>query len=53
MTLSSTIMEVVKEVMWLKEVTWLKGLANELDFEQMRVIVHCDNQNTICLTKNP
>lgn len=36
----------------VKEVVWLKGLAEELSFPQDTVEVHCDSQINIALSKN-
>ncbi|CAA7061742.1 unnamed protein product [Microthlaspi erraticum] len=35
-----------------KEAVWLKGLMNELGFEQEAVEIHCDSQSAIALAKN-
>lgn len=36
----------------VKEIIWLKGLAEEMDFPQEFVEVHCDFQRAIALAKN-
>lgn len=35
-----------------KEAIWLRGMVTELGYEQKQVVVHCDSQNVICLSKN-
>lgn len=36
-----------------KEAIWLRGLINELGFDQDQVEVHCDSQSAIALSRNP
>ena len=35
-----------------KEAIWLRGMVTDLGFEQRQVVVHCDSQSAICLSKN-
>lgn len=36
-----------------KEAIWLRGLINELGFDQDQVEIYCDSQSAIALSKNP
>ena len=36
----------------IKEAIWLRGMVTDLGFEQKQVIVHCDSQSAICLSRN-
>ncbi|XP_073022735.1 secreted RxLR effector protein 161-like [Primulina eburnea] len=36
----------------IKEALWLKGIVSELGVKQDKVVVHCDNQNAIHLSKH-
>ena len=36
----------------VKEAIWLKGFVTELGFEQQQVVVHCDSQSAIHLSKH-
>ena len=35
-----------------KEAVWLSGLVNELGFKQDSMVLHCNGQSAIHLTKN-
>ena len=35
-----------------KEATWLRGLVNDMGLKQNLVLLRCDNQSAIALTKN-
>lgn len=35
-----------------KEAIWLRGLVNEIGIKQESILIHCDSQSVICLTKN-
>ncbi|KAE8716394.1 hypothetical protein F3Y22_tig00110121pilonHSYRG00025 [Hibiscus syriacus] len=50
--LSTTEAEYIAVTEAIKEVIWLKGLDEELGILQKVVIVFCDNQSTIHLTRN-
>lgn len=50
--LSNTDVEYMDVAEAIKEALWLKGLAEELGFEQRQVVVYCDSQSAIHLTKN-
>ena len=36
----------------IKEVIWLKGMLKELGVDKNLVVIHCDSQSVICLSKN-
>ena len=36
----------------IKEAIWLRGMVTDLGFEQKQVIVHCNSQSAICLSRN-
>ena len=36
----------------VKKVVWLKGLVGDLDLQQELIVVYCDSQSVIHLTKN-
>ncbi|KAH9685181.1 Integrase catalytic domain-containing protein [Citrus sinensis] len=36
----------------IKEAIWLKGMLKELGVEQKSMVIHCDSQSAICLSKN-
>ena len=50
--LSSTEAEYMAATEATREALWLKWLVNELGVPQNQVIVHCDNQSTMFLSKN-
>ncbi|KAH9670612.1 hypothetical protein KPL70_017043 [Citrus sinensis] len=47
-----TVLSVRKSAEAFKEAIWLRGMVTELGFEQRQVVVHCDSQSAICLSKN-
>ena len=36
----------------MKEALWVKGMIGELELAQKTLVVHCDNQSAIYLTRN-
>ena len=50
--LSTTEAEFIAATEAVKEALWLQGIIGELGVKQEKVIVYCDNQSTIHLTKN-
>lgn len=50
--LSTTEAEHISLVEAIKEGLWLRGLAEELGYQQEEVKVECDSQSAICLVKN-
>ena len=50
--LSMTEAEYISLVEAIKEGLWLRGLTEELGYEQSEVVVGCDSQSAICLAKN-
>ena len=50
--LSTTEAEYISLVEAIKEGLWLRGLAEELGYQQEEVKVECDSQSAICLAKN-
>ncbi|KAH9782268.1 hypothetical protein KPL71_008823 [Citrus sinensis] len=50
--LSTTEAEYTAAVDAIKEVIWLKGMVTDLGYEQRQIIVHCDSQSAIYLSKN-
>ncbi|KAK3028176.1 hypothetical protein RJ639_038700 [Escallonia herrerae] len=51
-TLSTTEAKYMALTKATKETLWLKGLVEELGFEQRGILLQCDNQSAIDLTKN-
>lgn len=49
--LSTTEAEYIALFEGIKEALWLKGMVSELGILQRKVIVHCDNQSAIQLSK--
>ena len=52
MALSTTESEYIAITEFVKESLWLKGLVSELIGNNVKVILKCDNQSAIHLTKN-
>ena len=52
MALSTTEAEYIALAEAVKEALWLKGILEELGFKQEQVVVHCDSQSAIHLSKN-
>ena len=52
-SLSSTEAEYIALTTSIKEAIWLKQLLNEMNFEQAKIKIYCDNKSTICLANNP
>ncbi|KAH9682681.1 hypothetical protein KPL71_027445 [Citrus sinensis] len=50
--LSTTEAEYTAAAEAIKEAIWLKGTLKELGVNQRSVVVHCDSQSAICLSKN-
>ena len=50
--LSTTEAEYISLVEAIKEGLWLRGLTEELGYQQEEVSVGCDSQSAICLAKN-
>ncbi|KAH9751015.1 hypothetical protein KPL71_014114 [Citrus sinensis] len=50
--LSTTKAEYTAAAEAIKEAIWLKGMLKELGVEQKSVVIHCDSQSAICLSKN-
>ena len=50
--LSTTEAEYMAVVEAVKEAIWLRGLVGELSSNLQKIIVHCDSQSAICLTKD-
>ena len=50
--LSTTESEYISLVEAIKEGLWLRGLTEELGYDQSEVVVGCDSQSAICLAKN-
>lgn len=50
--LSTTEAEFIAITEGIKKAIWLKGLIAELRVKQEQVIVHCDNQSAIHLSKH-
>ncbi|KAH9723672.1 hypothetical protein KPL70_007193 [Citrus sinensis] len=50
--LSTTEAEYTAAAEAIKEAIWLKGMLKELGVNQRSVVVHCDSQSAICLSKN-
>lgn len=52
MALSTTEAEYISLVEAIKEGLWLRGLTEELGYQQSEVSIGCDSQSAICLAKN-
>ncbi|KAH9670747.1 hypothetical protein KPL70_017094 [Citrus sinensis] len=50
--LSTTEAEYTAAAEAIKEAIWLKGMLKELGVNQRSVVIHCDSQSAICLSKN-
>ena len=50
--LSTTEAEYIALTEAVKEALWLRGIAQELKLQDQIIIVHCDNQSAIHLSKN-
>lgn len=50
--LSTTEAEYIAVTEAIKEALWLKGIISELGLKQEQVVVHCDNQSAIHLSKH-
>lgn len=50
--LSTTEAEYISLVETIKEGLWLRGITEELGYDQTEVVVGCDSQSPICLAKN-
>lgn len=50
--LSTTEAEYISLVEAIKEGLWLRGLTEELGYDQSEVSIGCDSQSAICLAKN-
>ena len=50
--LSTTEAEYIAITNAIKEVIWLRGFLGELGFDQGKLVVNCDSQSAIHLTKN-
>ena len=50
--LSTTEAEYIVLTEAVNEALWLKGFLDQLDFKQEQVVVHCDSQSAIHLSKN-
>nr|GEW33680.1 retrovirus-related Pol polyprotein from transposon TNT 1-94 [Tanacetum cinerariifolium] len=51
-TLSTTEAEYISSTEGVKEAIWLRGMVNEFGLPQEVLVVYCDNQSTVHLTKN-
>ena len=51
-TLSTTEAEYIAITEGAKELLWMKEFIKDLDFEQSRFVLFCDNQSAIYLTKH-
>ena len=52
MALSTTEAEYISLVEAIKEGMWLRGLTEELGYDQSQVVIGWDSQSAICLAKN-
>lgn len=52
-TLSTIEVEYIASIEASKESIWLKALVSYFGLEQEKVLIFCDNQSAISLTKNP
>ena len=52
MALSTTEAKYIALTEAVKEALWLRGIAQELKLQDQIIIVHCDNQSAIHLSKN-
>lgn len=50
--LSTTEVEYTATAEAIKEAIWSKGMLKELGVDQNSVVIHCDSQSAICLSKN-
>ncbi|KAH9678917.1 hypothetical protein KPL71_025907 [Citrus sinensis] len=50
--LSTTEAEYTAAAEAVKEAIWLKGMLKELGIDQRSVVINCDSQSAICLSKN-
>ena len=52
MALSTTKIEYAAAAKVVKEAIWLKGMLKELGIDQRSIVINCDSQSAICLSKN-
>ncbi|KAH9646639.1 hypothetical protein KPL70_024932 [Citrus sinensis] len=50
--LSTTEAEYTAAAEAVKEAIWLKGMLKELGIDQRSIVINCDSQSAICLSKN-
>ena len=49
---STTEAEYIAVAEAIKEAIWLKGMLKELSIDQRSIMINCDSQSAICLSKN-
>ena len=52
MALSTTKIEYAAAAKVVKKAIWLKGMLKELGVDQRSMMINCDSQSAICLSKN-